>query len=161
MAQTVYNPPIGTYVPLATHTLTGTDTEILFSSIPSNYQDLVIVFEATGSGDENLTPTINGSSSSFSWIQIASGPYSNAGTNNSIGRIAGSSKTFGMLQFFDYSSASKQKHFLVRTDANGGEMRMLGATWASLNPITSIGLSIRTGFSFQPGSTFAIYGIEA
>jgi len=153
--------PKKTYTQINSVTLAASSASVTFSGIPQNYRDLVLVFVGTSSSDENLTPTINGSSSDFSWVQMTSAPTSNSGTNNSIGRVAGSSQTFGTLQFMDYSATDKHKTFLVRTNVTGTEVRQLAARWAQTTAITSIGLAIRTGFTWNSGSTFTLYGIEA
>lgn len=142
---------------IANITLQSASTLVSFSGIPSNYRDLVIVFVGIGTGDENLTPIINGSSSDFSWVQMTSGPAGSTGTNNSIGRVA-TSQTLGVLQFFDYSQTNKHKSFFVETNVTGSERRQLAARWAQTAAINTIGLSIRTGLSFTAGSTFSLYG---
>jgi hypothetical protein len=152
--------PTPTYVALATVTLTGSDSEVVFASIPQDYRDLRLVFVAAGSGDENLTPKINGSSSNFSWVQMTSAPGSGSGTNNSIGRVS-TSQTLGVLEFLDYSATDKNKTFFVRTNVTGSEVRQLAACWAQTTAITTVSVSIRTGHSFNSGGYFALYGIEA
>lgn len=154
--------PTNTYTPLATYTVTGSvDTLVTFSSIPSGYKDLIIVFNVTATGDENLTPTINGSGSNFTWTQLTSAPSAGIGTNNSIGRVAGGNRTTGELQFFDYSATNKHKLFYVQTNVTGAfsEKRQLAARWAENTAINSIGLAVRTGIAFSVGATFALYGI--
>ena len=144
---------------LATVTLTGSDSEVVFASIPQDYRDLRLVFVAAGSGDENLTPKINGSASNFNWVQITSAPNSGSGTNNSIGRVS-TSQTLGMLEFLDYSATDKHKTFFVRTNVTGSEVRQLAARWAQTTAITTVSVSIRTGHSFNSGGHFALYGIK-
>lgn len=146
-----------TYIPLATVTLTANDTQVLFSSIPNTYKDLIIVFDASATSGENMTPTINGSSADFSWVQVNYSNSSNVGTNNSIGSI-GTGRNLGVLQFFDYSATDKQKMFTVKTSANASDVRILGCRWAQTAAISSIGLSIRLGYSWTTGSKFSLYG---
>lgn len=149
-----------TYTLLNQITLTAASSSVTFSNIPQNFGDLVLSWEAVGSIDENLTPTLNGSSSDFSWVQMTSGPSSGTGTNNSIGRVS-TSRNIGKLEFFDYSALDKHKTFLVRTQVSGSEVRQLAARWAQNTAISSIGLGIRTGGSFAIGSTFSLYGVVA
>lgn len=148
-----------TYIPLATVTLTGNDTQVLFSSIPNTYKDLVIVFDASATSGENMTPTINGSGTDFSWIQMQYAATSNTGTNNSIGSI-GTGRNLGILQFFDYSATDKHKSFTVKTSSNASDARLLACRWAQTAAINSIGLSIRLGYSWTTGSKFSLYGIH-
>lgn len=152
--------PTPTYTPLATVTLASNATSVSFSNIPATYRDLVLIVNGTGTGDENLTPTINGSSSDFSWVQMTSAPGSSSGTNNSIGRFT-PDRNIVMIQYFDYAQTDKHKTFLVRTEVSGSEVRQLAARWAQTTAITSVALAIRTGFSFTTGTTFGLYGIRA
>ena len=151
--------PTNTYVPLATVTLTGNDSQILFSSIPNTYRDLVIVFDASSTGGENMTPTLNGSSSDFSWVQMSYGNSSGTGTNNSIGAIY-TGGTVGRLEFLDYAQTNKHKTFFVTTSGNTGDNRLLACRWGTTIAINSIGLSIRLGYSWTTGSVFSLYGVH-
>lgn len=148
-----------TYIALANVTLTGSDSSVEFSSIPTTYRDLVIVFVATGSIDENLTFTINGSTSDFTNVQMTSAPASSSGSTNTIGRV-GTVQTMGKIEFFDYAQTNKHKSFLVRTNVTGSDARQLAARWGQTTAINSIALGIRLGGSFLTGSTFALYGIN-
>jgi len=145
------------WVPLAEITLTSTDSEVVFGSIPNTYRDLVLVANCVGAADENMTPKFNGSSSDFSWVQMTTGPASSSGTNNSIGRIS-TSRNYVMLQIFDYAQTDKHKTFLVRTEVSGSEARQLAARWAQTTAINQVSLGIRLGANFAVGSTFALYG---
>ena len=160
MSLTVYSPPVPTYVALGTVTLTGSDAEIEFASIPQTYRDLVLIGNSVGaSNGENLTPKINGSSSDFTWVQMTSGLVSNTGTNNSIGSM-GTGNTFIRLDLFDYSATDKHKTFITQTRTTA-DLRVLAARWAQTTAITSVSVSIRLGYTFSSGGTFSLYGIEA
>ena len=157
---TVYSPPVSTYVALATVTLGGSDAEIEFASIPSSYRDLVLIGNSVGaSGGENLTPKVNGSSSDFTWVQMTSGLVSNTGSNNSIGAM-GTGNTFIRLDFLDYSATDKHKTFIAQTRTTA-DLRVLAARWAQTTAISSVSVSIRTGFTFSAGSTFSLYAIAS
>lgn len=149
-----------THVLLNQITLAANTTAVTFSNIDQSYSDLIVVWKASGSIDENLTPILNGSSSDFTWVQMTSGVSYGTGTNNSIGRVS-TSTNFGYLRFFDYSASDKNKSFLVRTEIPASELRQLSARWAQNSPITSITLGIRTGGSFLSGGKFYLYGVYA
>lgn len=144
---------------LATVTLSSSDTEVLFQNIPQDYRDLMLIYVASGSGDENMTPKFNGSAADFSWVQMTTGGSGNAGTNNSIGRVANAS-SLGKLEIFDYSATDKHKAFTVTTNVTGSERRVLAARWAQTTAISSLSVSIRTGYSFDTGGYFSLWGIE-
>ena len=152
--------PTSTYVSLGTITLSSTDSEIVFSSIPATYRDLILVANCVGAADENMTPKFNNSSSDFSWVQMTSAPGSSSAANNSIGRIS-TSRNYVMLQIFDYAQTDKHKTFLVRTEVSGSEVRQLAARWAQTTAINEVSLGIRLGANFAIGSTFSLYGIAS
>lgn len=147
-----------TFKPLATLTLSSTDAEVVFTSIPNIYKDLVIVFDATSTGDENLAIKINNSTSDFSNVQMTSAPTETVGTTYNMGRVAGSNPTMGSLEFMDYAATDRHKYFFLRTDYSA-EHRHLVARWAQNAAISQISLSMFNGFSFSAGSTFSLFGV--
>lgn len=149
-----------TYIPLGHVTLSSNDSLVLFSNIPNTFKDLVLTFEATGSIDENLTFTLNGSTSGFSGVQMTSGPGTSSISANTIGRVGGSSRTTGFIQLSDYAATTKSKTFFVNTEVIASELRFATGLWSNSGAITSIGLGIRTGGSFLTGSQFRLFGIH-
>lgn len=151
-------PVTPTYIPLATLTLGGNDSQVVFSNIPNTYRDLILIFNGKGTSGENFVLTLNGSSSNFSWAQIV-GTSSNSGTNTSIGSIS-TDDTTASFEFFDYAKTNKYKSFTAKTGYSSSDIRLLTGTWSDLAAITSISLQIRLGYSFTTGSTFSLYGVH-
>jgi hypothetical protein len=156
-----------TYVALATVTLTGNDSEILFSSIPGTYRDLVLVMNAATTSNANNRMRFNGDSGtnyalifmwgdgggtatdafSLSWAAIDWSAF----TTTTVGA------TNHIVQIMDYSANNKHKLTLNRGNRAQGLVETLTNRWANNDPITSISI---TGGTFVAGSTFSLYGIN-
>jgi len=72
--------PTNTYTPLATLTLTGSDSSITFTNIPQTYRDLILVSVPYGNQTNDATVAFNGSSSGFSGVRMY-GASGGAGSN--------------------------------------------------------------------------------
>ena len=166
MSPTVYSPPVATYTALGTTTLSGTDTEVLFSSIPSGFRDLVLVADANAA-QSDLRLRINGSTGSdYNWV-YAQGNGSSATSNStsngtSLGYfyVTANQPFVSVLQFLDYSATDKQKSLLIRNNKNTERVSMIAGRWASTSAITSISLFTLPSGGYTSG-TFSLYGIEA
>lgn len=160
--------PTATYTPLATVTLSSTDSEILFSSIPSTYKDLVIVLDGSPGSNSLVWSRINadtGTNYGYVVMAGASSIYSSAGTYNvaylSDATVSANSRIMIQFSIFDYSATDKHKSILVRSnsDFSGGTGVYASAQrWASTNAITSVSLVTNTG-SWSVGTTASLYGI--
>lgn len=168
MAPTVYTPPVGTYTALATTTLSGTDTEIEFSSIPSGYRDLILTYDVKLSADAGLHLRVNGDTGSnysvvYAYSRLPSGtPLSAASATDSAAYLAVSGYTefWGELSILDYSATDKHKTMLSRINNYGDYVVMGSHRWASLSQINSIQF-YPFNTSFAAGSTASLFGIEA
>jgi hypothetical protein len=156
-------------------TLTGTDSEIVFSSIPATYRDLVLIYEyrsnanaqsfvrfnndstsgvyprvlMNGSGSSATSSTPGGSSNNLSLDDMVE-----AGTTNAVTIIA---------QFMDYSATDKHKTILARTTAANYGTTAYAARYASTSAINQITISATgpAARTFSIGSTFSLYGVIA
>lgn len=163
-----------TYTAISTITLTSTDSEIVFSSIPATYRDLIVVASgrssAAGAAD-NLGCYFNGTASNCSTVRMygtGSTTGSNVSPNNTrISQItipAASAAYFGVvtIQIMDYSATDKHKSVLVRSNTAGDQVHAAAGRWASNDAITSVTLDLyATSANFAIGSTFSLYGISA
>lgn len=153
-----------TYIPLANITLTGTDTEIVFGSIPSIFRDLVIVADATSDSNSGLYLRFNGDTGSNYYTV---GAYGNGSSAISFSQtlsftnanFISSGRGVNTVQIMDYSATDKQKTMLGRASYAGNQAQMAAARWASTSAITSVSLFMDGGRTFQTGSTFSLYGI--
>jgi hypothetical protein len=158
-----------TYVPLGTITLGSTDSEIVFSSIPASYRDLILIaaIKNTGSGYDNVRVQFNGDTgSNYSGVQVyfSGGSFaSNSYTSDNFEGMTSSQNhnSANILQVLDYSASDKHKSSLIRgntaTAENGN--RMAATRWANTAAITQMRIYPQ-GPSFAVGSTFSLYGVN-
>ena len=165
--------PTSTYVALATETLSGTATDVTFSSIPATYRDLILVFAGegtntvqntylrfnsdTGSNYSNVDMQGNGSSASSvsatttgAWFLIT-------------GETLGQEQSNAISQIMDYSATDKHTTLLTRANSNnptGATVDATASRWANTSAVTSVQVFVTSG-SFAAGCTFSLYGIEA
>lgn len=156
--------PTNTYTPLATITLTGTDSEIVFASIPNTYRDLILICSATASSGQDISIKLNNDASNYSRV-YAYGPGSGSGASG-----ADSSNGFGVvrtaasntvLQIMDYSATDKHKTILSRLNGAGDYgVAMIAGRWASTTAVNQVTAYVTSG-TFSVGSSFALYGVVA
>jgi len=152
-----------TYTALATTTLSGTDTEVLFSSIPSGFRDLVLVADANAA-QSDLRLRINGDTgSNYNWLYAegtGSGATSSSSSNQtSIGYfyVTTGQPFVSVIQFMDYSATDKHKTLLLRNNKNTERVSMIAGRWASTSAITSISLFTLPSGGYTSG-TFSLWG---
>jgi hypothetical protein len=107
--------PTSTYVALATVTLASTDSEIVFSSIPATYRDLVLV---TNFAESAVTGNIelrynSDTGSNYSQVFMAGREYNSSAESSSgtfslhylnVGSRASGARSVNVLQIMDYSA---------------------------------------------------------
>ena len=165
--------PTPTYIPLGTITLASTDSEIVFSSIPATYRDLILV----GSARSTYTPDPNddlilqfNADTGANYTTVGMGGdgtfnFSFTSTNVRAGGLQTSNGGFTgfgtqIAQLMDYSATDKQKTILSRSASNAAT-QAYASRWAnSANAISSIKLFSSRGANFAIGSTFSLYGVN-
>lgn len=160
--------PTSTYTALATLTLSTTDSNVTFASIPNSYRDLIVVANFVPTGFTQIR--FNGiSTSSYTTVTMyATGSVvgsnrftaSQIDTSNNVGDPSGSNVSL-ICQIMDYAQTDKHKATLLRvTNAgSGGYTHLQSNRFTTTDAISSVNL-IQTGV-FQAGSTFSLYGIAA
>lgn len=166
-----------TYEPIATTTLSSNVQSVTFSSISSNFTDLILVgrFSAvTGAtatvymqlnGDTNTnysaTSLIGTSGAGSTRITNSKGIYIGDGTS---GVPTGQVNALVHLQ--NYANTTTNKTVLARYNSASTEVSASVGLWRSTSAINQILIYI--GFSnggysdnFASGSTFTLYGIAA
>jgi hypothetical protein len=165
-----------TYTPIATYTLSSTQTSVTFSSIPSTYTDLILIISAqSNSGYDSIR--FNGDSgNNYSKTSLAGdGTSASSFRASNESRItlfgaaelptSGSSYNVSITQMMNYSNSTTYKTILHR-DANAatGTDAAVGL-WRSTSAISSFVLyphyNLPTSNVFNVGSTFTLYGIQA
>ena len=159
-----------TYVSLATITLTSTDSEIVFSSIPATYRDLIVVsnFRMTSPAiiryRFNADAGNNYSSVRMYFEGIGNAIGSDSGTGDNLFRnwtIQGTSNPNTIIvNVQDYSVTDKQKTALARlNDITNNAVAAFAGRWANTSAVSSIQISTATN-AFAIGSTFSLYGVN-
>jgi len=157
-----------TYTPLATVTLGTSVSSVTFSSIPSTYRDLILVFAGTRTGNNNVQYRFNSDTGTNYATVIAAGNGSGTTTGaESLSFLFSTSYTLQtdtqlntILQVMDYSATDKHKATLLRFSQAGSGVSIAAGRWANTAAITSV--QIYTGNNdFGSGSTFSLYGVIA
>ena len=166
-----------TYEPIATNTLGSATATVTFSSIPSTYNDLVLVssVRSTSSGNQEYQLQLNSDTgSNYSYTRLAgdgSSAFSDRGSNRTyidMGYMPGSNSTSGVfginnLSIMNYANSTTYKTLLYRWNDAGAVNAYAAAEvglWRSTSAITSITLKMGSG-NLEAGSTFTLYGIKA
>lgn len=157
-----------TYVALKTEVISSSVSSITLSPIPEGYTDLVLVVNGRNGGGESFlfarfnNDTNANYSSTVTYAQTAF-PTSTAlrpdYTALVVGRTSSVPST-SIAHIQNYSKTTMNKTVICRSAA--GTMSLIAsALWrnASLSTITSITIFDQFGYSFQPGTSFTIYGI--
>ena len=152
------------WVPLATTTLTSTDAEIVFSSIPATYRDLVLVanFSRDNVSVSNDYIKLNTSTADFTNVQLFGNGSAAYSATESVNRISTYTVTAGriynvILQIMDYSATDKHKTIFSRYNKDDAGVGVFAARWAQTTAVNSVSFYVTPG-SFQVGSTFSLYG---
>jgi hypothetical protein len=170
------------YASIATSTITGSPTQIIFTNIPQHYKHLQIRGRSRGAAstaDAVLGYQLNVDSSGsygFGWHVLAgNGSSAFAGNGGGSGYpttystyTPGTSVTanywgVSVADILDYSSTSKFKTIkaIGGFDANGsGNVGIGSGLWMKFEPVASVTVILANDpYTVAVGSTFALYGI--
>lgn len=155
-----------TYTPLANITLTSTDAEIVFSSIPATYRDLVLVVAGTSDSNTGLYLRFNGDTgTNYTTVGMYGNGTSAISFSQSLSftnaNFISNTQGVNTVQVMDYSATDKHKTILARASYANNQAQAAAARWANNSAITSITLFMDAGRSFQIGTSFALYGVIA
>jgi hypothetical protein len=155
-----------TYTPIQTYTASGSQSSITFSSIPSTYTDLIMVFAGTSASTSNLTMQFNGDTASNYSVTRLYGTGTAAGsdrqstqTGMNLGYVLGTGITNDIYQVFNYANTTTYKTAIGRSNNTGDSAQAGVGLWRSTAAITSI--TIVASGNFSSASTFTLYGIKA
>jgi hypothetical protein len=162
---------MATYKPIQSIVLSTSASSVLFSGIPQDYSDLIVVVTGnTASGGEvGSFITVGNNSldtgSNYSMTEIYGNGTSAASyrdTSRSYLNIllstSGTSTTNTMLQFINYSNSTTFKTVLSKSRAPSVSLRNAVGLWRSTSAINIISIAPYTG-SWASGTTFDLYGI--
>jgi hypothetical protein len=166
----VGNPTYTDYELISTAFGTGSNTEFIFSSIPSTYKHLQIRYTASKSDAQSfLRLQFNSVSSSSYTHHEVGGSNASMGSQNSVNQAHISIRGLGFdgldniyaagfIDILDYSSTSKNT--TVRTLAGGSQLMYLNSgLFNSTAAISSIRVFLPSS-TFRSGSRFSLYGIK-
>ena len=162
-----------TYEPIATQTISGATSSVIFSSIPSTYTDLRLILSAkiTSSGFNVFLTFNNDSGSNYSTTKLYTTGGGSASSTSATGETSITLDYLGLdstnpklfiLDIFSYSSSLyKTVLKLSAEDLNGsGLIGTSVSLWRSTSSINSI--KMVTGSSTLTAGTIAtLYGIKA
>jgi len=166
-----------TYEPIATTTLGSAATSYTFTSIPSTYTDLVLVFDgAMTTADYVLFQVGNGSvdtATNYSATRIiGNGTAASTGRSTSTAYIQFSDvlntgRNNFIAQFLNYTNTTFRETVVTRANipetvaGNTGTTSASIGLWRSTSVINTIKIYTFASQTFAAGCTFTLYGIKA
>jgi len=162
-----------TYEPIQTISPTTNPTEILFSSIPSTYTDLVLVVTAKSNVGGDIYVRVNADSGTNYSSTILFGTGSSAGSARVTAQTALLVDYYGVVEnnnnhllianFNNYSNATTFKTCLSRSNNAASGVDAVVSLWRNTNAITSLNLGIGNSriYTFSTGTVATLYGIAA
>jgi len=167
-----------TYTPLQSIELASASSSIIFSNIPQNYEDLVLVVNCASESTNAFTYLqFNGdTATNYSFTQLygtGSSALSSRQSNyallfNSDVSMQQTTISFNVIyQIMNYSNSTTFKTSLARQNGTSaadynGALAAVGL-WRNTNAINSIKIQATRGgvnYNFTAGSTFDLYGIS-
>jgi hypothetical protein len=155
---------------IATQTLGSTNSTIAFSSIPSTYDDLLIIFSLRSNraaGLDSLLLKFNNSTSSYTFqhligfVNNTSGYVEGGGGGvYSYGAI-GDTETAGLFSSGSVYVANYSKSKTKNLSYEWGSfwVGMTTGRWNVTDTINSFAFTVTLGTAFLAGSTVSLYGI--
>lgn len=162
-----------TYTQIAWTSLASAASSITFSSIPSTYTDLRVVFAGTSA---SLTPSVklqfnSDTTGNYSYRYLSgngTGASSSSSQNSGsifLALVTGLSTTISTMLTIDIFSYAGSAYKTVLSsgafDLNGsGTVESFVGLWRSTSAINTVSLT-GTNANFAAGTTAALYGIKA
>lgn len=159
------------YEPIATTTLSTAASSITFSSIPSTYTDLRVVFVGTGTTSVGLKARFNGDTgTNYSYTElVGSGSSAFSGTGTSLNyfsldpqrNLSTTIPIMSTLDVFSYAGSTNKTTLVTQSDDENGAgvvLRMVHL-WRSTSAINEISLLLFSS-TIAAGSIATLYGIK-
>lgn len=160
-----------TYEPIATSTVAGGSvSSITFSSIPSTYTDLVLIFDGSMTGGSNGAIRFNSDTGTNYSATVLYGTGSASGSVRDVNvgliivNFAGTTglRNVSRMMVMNYSNTTTNKTMMFRRDDTHNATVAGVGLWRSTAAINSIEFVQTVGASyFTAGSTLTLYGIKA
>lgn len=159
--------PTPTYTLIESITLTSAGSVVIFDNVPQNYEDLILVFMATGASSYRVEMNFNddfGTNYSFKNMYATSGTtgagYSTTQSYVYAGVMGSTYKTGNIVNILSYSSTNKHKPMLGYYEAPGYATYTEFSRWANNAAITKIQVKGALNNNFNAGATFYLYGVS-
>jgi len=158
-----------TYTPIATQTASGSVSQILFTSIPQTYTDLILVIQATESGQDGMDVQVGngsidtGNNYSNTYLRGNGSSAVSYRTSNYYSFDTGIVNTTVdtiIVQLQNYSNTTTYKSMLSRSSSTASALAVAG-TWRNTVAINQISIKNGSVVNHGAGSTFTLYGIAA
>lgn len=157
-----------TYEPIATYTAPSAQASYTFSSIPSTYTDLVLVFSGSATATSYISLQYNGDTASNYSVTLLRGDgsvatssrYSTTEIYASISATNTTAINNVIFQIQNYSNTTTFKTNLSRANNAGVSTEAGVGLWRSTAAINAVKVSSPTN-NFATGSTFTLYGIKS
>lgn len=156
---------------ITTFTATGGETGFTFSSIPSSYEDLLLVFYCRGTTADNdiqIDLQYNSSATDYSWRQLFNTSEVSSSSDTKLRQFQCAAAyapsgvfSAGELRIFKYTStiAHKVNTMLVNNSTGSTPRILTGAgRWANTSAITTITGIVPSG-GLVAGSEIRLYGL--
>lgn len=157
-----------TYEPIATTSIGSTTASYTFTSIPSTYTDLIIIWSGTAASIDNVSLRFNGDTgTNYSATRIrGEGTAASTGHWSSTTMIYGpnsdsSGSTTVSWNVMDYANSSNYKTAIATGGGGGYESGVYTGTWRSTSAITSVTVLPNGGNNINAGTTLTLYGIAS
>jgi hypothetical protein len=167
-----------TYEKIDTTTLSSSQANVTFSSIPQTYTDLILIASAkssTASATDSFGIAVNGVGSSVYSRTYLEGSGSSATTGRQTLSIrivsdymmgtAGADLGVYTWNFMNYSNTTTYKTTLYRasnaSNTGGFNAQATVYLYPFTSAITSLVIAPMSGANLAAGSTFTLYGIKA
>ena len=157
-----------TYTPIATTTLGSAAASYTFSSIPSTYTDLVVVFNGTAASTTALGIQFNSDTGTNYSCTVLRGTGTGADSYRassqtliSVDHTVTSTDGVAIINIMNYANSTTYKTVLTRNGAATSYVQTEVGLWRSTSAINTIKLSAVDGTGFNTGTSFSLYGIAS
>lgn len=162
-----------TYEPIATVTASGgSNTQLVMSSIPSTYTDLILIIQTSNTLSSNMGLKFNsagGTAYSNTWLNgSGTAVVSSGDTNSAYINLDGASyptsgtTTIYKIHIKNYANTSVYKTIISRASNGSRGVDLTIGLWQSTAAINRIDfISANAGGTITSGSTLTLYGIKA
>ena len=157
-----------TYTPIQSVTTSGSQSSVTFSSIPSTYTDLILVFNGYTGGQVGCSLRFNNDSgANYSQTRLlgsGSAAASDRDVNiTSIGAFVSTSTTNSIAEIIhiqNYSNTTTYKTSLLRWNNAASYVAAIVGMWRSTAAINRVDM-VLSGSYFNDGSQLTLYGIAS